>query len=152
MAKPLTTMERLLAAVEMDPNSGCWLWSKAIGAHGYGVLRVDGKTVTAHRLSWLTHRGEIDTGLCVLHRCDVRACCSPDHLFLGTRADNMADMIAKGRDRHDVGERASKATISASTVLEIRSSTEGATKIAKRLGVAPDTVWAIRARRTWRHL
>jgi len=79
---------------------GCWLWTAARHRNGYGqTVRVDGSTVLAHRLSYeLHHTVRLTRAECVLHRCDNRVCVRPDHLFLGTHADNVRDMIAKGRD------------------------------------------------------
>jgi Autographiviridae endonuclease len=95
--------ERLLAGIEYDTNGGCWLWFRA-SVHGYGQVR-ENHTRTllqAHRASWEVHNGQVPDGLCVLHRCDVPACVNPDHLFLGTQADNMADMKRKGRSTRRV--------------------------------------------------
>lgn len=80
----------------------CWLWTAHKTRGGYGQLRVDGHQATAHRVSWELAHGPIPPGhgyhgTCVLHRCDNPPCCNPSHLFLGTNADNMADMKAKGR-------------------------------------------------------
>lgn len=83
----------------------CWEWqaAKTTGRFGgYGCLNVrltDGtkKTMLSHRLSWLLHKGEMPGNLCVLHKCDNPSCVNPDHLFLGTRQDNVADMVSKGR-------------------------------------------------------
>ncbi len=78
----------------------CWDWTASLGNHGYGVLglggRTDGKDL-AHRISWELSKGDIPEGVCVLHKCDRRSCVNPDHLFLGSKADNTADMVAKGR-------------------------------------------------------
>lgn len=78
------------------PESGCWLWVGPINKYGYGDDRFN-EHRRAHRQSWIHHYGEIPEGMLVLHKCDVRSCINPDHLFLGTHKDNTQDMIKKGR-------------------------------------------------------
>lgn len=84
-----------------EPSCGCWLWSAFLGTKGYGQVFFSrngkGESWGAHRLSWELYRGPIPAGLCVLHRCDNPACVSPDHLWLGTRAENNRDRDRKGR-------------------------------------------------------
>ena len=89
--------KRFHARYIQEPNTGCWLWSAAGGGQHYGLFHFRGKTIGAHRASWIFHKGEIPNGLYVLHKCDTRPCVNPDHLFLGTPKDNMQDCVKKGR-------------------------------------------------------
>ena len=82
-------------------ESGCWLWIGYKNRFGYGQVcrMIDGKAklLTVHRLFYRQYKGEIPDGLQVRHTCDMRNCCNPEHMLLGTQADNMADMKARGR-------------------------------------------------------
>jgi len=83
-----------------EPNSGCWLWEGSVDGCGYGMIVRNGKTLKVHRLAWEeANRQSIPKGMRICHRCDVPACCNPDHLFLGTQQDNIADMVRKGRSK-----------------------------------------------------
>jgi hypothetical protein len=86
-------------------QEGCWEWQGRRGAKGYGVFVWDtGKPVLAHRASYTIARGSIPAGLFVCHHCDNPKCVRPDHLFVGTNADNMKDGYTKGRVRPPVGK------------------------------------------------
>lgn len=80
-----------------EPNTGCWLWTARCFPFGYGQFKYKRKNITAHRMSWLLYKGKIPKGMCVLHKCDVPQCLNPDHLWLGTKADNNIDCTKKGR-------------------------------------------------------
>jgi len=80
------------------PESGCWLWTAGLNKSGYGLFYLNW-AMTAHRASYALYKGEIPDGLYVLHKCDVKCCVNPDHLFIGTHSDNMKDYADKRRVR-----------------------------------------------------
>jgi len=81
-----------------EPNSGCWLWLLT-GPNGYGYFRYKKTQRFAHRASWEIHNGKIPDGKLICHKCDVRSCVNPNHLFLGTHLDNNRDMMIKKRHK-----------------------------------------------------
>ncbi len=81
-------------------GNDCWIWMAAKNEHGYGLLNWHGHMWKAHRVSYELSRGPIQEGKFILHHCDVPACVRPDHLFIGTQADNIKDMQSKGRMRN----------------------------------------------------
>lgn len=114
----------------------------------------------AHRISWELANGPLPLGVCVLHRCDNRACVNPSHLFLGTVADNNADMATKGRGRNGglafPGEANPAARLTAEIVVAIRAAYAAGDvtmiDLAAKYGVARKTVSKIVHRQTWQHL
>lgn len=96
---------------KVEKGSECWLWTGGIKSkeHPYGKMFVGKKYQRAHRISWELHNGSIPEGMHVLHKCDNPRCVRPDHLFLGNHAQNMEDMISKGRKKACSGEAWHKA-------------------------------------------
>ena len=156
MIKEHPLADRILRRVEYDTVGGCWLWSGAIIANaGYGNLPIRGKSVAASRAAWMAFKGPIPDGLMVCHKCDVRLCCNPDHLFLGTQKDNMADMTAKGRGVVARGEKSGKARLTDAQVRSIKAQLHhGSTQrgLATKFGVHPATIQSIADGRSWRHI
>lgn len=91
-------------AAQFEGESGCWEWPLSRQPSGYGQMtltpRPAQEVITAHRMSYQVFKGAIAPGLCVMHRCDNRACFNPQHLDVGTLADNNRDMTRKGRHWH----------------------------------------------------
>lgn len=151
--------QRLLEKIEAVPFSGCWIWMGSLRAvTGYGQVCVAaGRTKLAHRVSYELFRGPIPEGMDVCHSCDVTACINPSHLFLGTHADNMRDMIRKGRRRpkEQRGEKNSSALLTTQNVKEIRerrAAGELVKNIALAYGVSRHAITDVCKRKTWRHV
>ncbi len=136
-----------------EPNSGCWLWVGCVMEKGYGQFRLNGTTRRAHRAAWLLFNGPIPDEQCVLHTCDIRSCVNPNHLFLGTRADNSADMVKK--KRQSFGENQYNSKLKEDQVLSIRrliSIGFRQEEIADAYGLTSKHVSLIATRRIWKHL
>lgn len=137
-------------------SEGCWIWTGWKKNGRYGTFSLSGKHIQAHRLSWEWANGPIPEGLCVLHRCDNPACVNPDHLFLGTHADNMRDMIAKGRRKFapPTGTAHWRAKLDPDKVRIIRRwrGSRTAESTAEAFGVSHATIEDVWAGRTWGHV
>lgn len=121
-----------------EPFSGCWLWTGKTYLNGYGSMKINYKPRLAHRVAWEIFKGEIPTGLCVLHRCDIKCCVNPNHLFLGTHWDNQHDRILKSRP-------ARGRVLSENTIKLIRKSGDTQTHLAHRFGVTPSAISRIKS-------
>lgn len=104
MTKPGLPVAERLALHVVERPSGCHEWTGATDRNGYGRITVKGKTVQTHVLAWTLVNGPVPAGLNVLHHCDNPPCCRPSCLFLGTLADNSADMVTKGRSTKGRGQ------------------------------------------------
>jgi hypothetical protein len=144
----------------VEKGEGCWLWTGgSVNAKGYGQIQQGGKGsphVSAHRLSYQIHKGEIPEGMVVMHSCDNPSCVNPDHLSVGTQSDNILDSFAKGRkvcvppitrgaDHH-------LAVLDEKTVRWIRSSGMSIRTMAQALGLPESTVGRAKRRQTWKHV
>ena len=137
-------------------ENGCLEWIKKIPkTHWYPRIGYLRKQVGAHRISWMLTMGDIPKGMCVCHKCDNPICIDPNHLFLGTMADNTRDMIKKGRrvfGKHHKGEDSTSAKLTNKQVMEIRRSNLSYTKLAKKYRIARGYIFHIKHRLTWNHI
>lgn len=129
----------------------CWLWAAGVNSGGYGAFRIDGVHYRAHRVAWQLAFGPIPDGLFVCHRCDVRRCVRPGHLFLGTNADNMRDCAEKGRAHRPLGELSAWSKLTMGQVQEIRASTLLQRELAETHQVTQSQISRIRSGKAWPH-
>jgi len=133
---------------KVNKTDECWIWTAALNEWGYGNFgNANGRTELAHRVAWrLTHGNDAGT-LRVCHSCDNPPCVRPDHLFLGTHADNVADQVAKGRQARSPGEKNGRVKLSDAAVEELRSRYRpGETRIvdlAAEFGITFGHAWQI---------
>lgn len=135
-----------------EPNTGCWLWDGSVNRFGYGKASRRNRTVGAHRLSYEVHKGRIPEGLQVLHKCHVRCCVNPDHLYAGTAQDNMDDKMRRGRHRVPCGSDQPAAKLTDDQVRAIFADPRPNSAIARTFGVSRPAVSLIKNGHTWRHL
>lgn len=142
--------------IDMGGPDDCWLWCRGKSKAGYGALS-DGKgsSTYAHRVAYSLIHGPIPAGMHVLHSCDVRLCCNPNHLRLGTNRDNMADKVVRGRQAMGDGHHSCKLT--GADVLDIRAATADnrpgtVSRLARRYGVTTALISGIKYGRYWKHL
>jgi hypothetical protein len=134
----------------------CWFWTAATKANGYGTIGRGGRgkgMEYAHRVSWEIHNGPVPKGLMVLHKCDVRACVNPDHLFLGTCDDNLKDCAAKGRmhpGEKNAGHKLKEQDVR--LVRQLAASGIVHRLIAQAFGISRGQVGRIVDRTKWRHV
>lgn len=152
-------MKRFWEKVSPPVASGCREWAGATTSKGYGNFYLNGRHVSAHRVSWELSRGRIPDGLFVCHRCDNRRCVNPSHLFLGTAKDNTQDMLKKGRCRNlgsHKGEAHHFAKLTADKVRIARALYEtgqhSQQEIASLFGVGQTSMGDAVRGRTWAHI
>ena len=155
--KDLSMKERLDRYTKPVKN-GCIEWTASTAGAGYGQVRIKGQGYLTHRLSWMVNNGAIPKGLRVLHKCDNKLCVNPKHLFLGTQADNIRDMMQKGRRGYTglPGARHHKAKLTEADVLRIRrllSETDiTRAELTRVYRVSKSTIDHVANRTTWQHI
>jgi len=138
-------------------QSGCLEWVRGIEGRGYGMAWHEGKQIKAHRLSWILFLGELPkwsgykSAACVLHSCDNPKCVNPDHLFLGTQSENVADRKAKGRTARQCGEKHGMSVLNDLAVNEIRNSNLRGVELAGIYKVSQATISLIKSGKRWAH-
>ena len=133
-------------------SEGCWEWNAYKNSDGYGVIWIIERVQKAHRVAYQLYVGEIPEGMCVCHRCDNPSCVNPEHLFLGTNADNVRDRDNKGRDANRCGEKNGRAKLTEAQVVEIRERMGGGERgvdLARQFGVTRDEILKIFRRISW---
>lgn len=141
---------------QVHKQESCWIWNGQKGrVFGYGQIKLDGRVQRTHRVMWESINGPIPDGMCVCHKCDVQRCVNPDHLWLGTRADNNADKLAKGRGNMPHGRYHHRAKLTEDNVRAIKAAlARNQTKksIARQYGVSSATIRGIVRGDTWKHV
>lgn len=145
-------LRRFWSRIDTSQGEGaCWPWTGGRTARGYGRFRMGGKSVAAHRFALVLSHGQIPPGLSVCHSCDNPPCCNPTHLWVGTAADNAADLNAKGRASR--GSMHGRAKLTEGQVLDIRQEySRGSVRqidLAHRYNVNQVTISAILRGETW---
>lgn len=133
-----------------DTETGCWVWQRSCstgqGRRRYGKLRVNGRTVSAHRYSFERRYGKIPTNNVVMHTCDNEQCVNPEHLQIGTHSLNRKDCVDKGRAHFNE-------KISAKIAEQIRKAYIGTHRtqieVAQMFGVSQTQVSKICLRQCW---
>ena len=148
-----TPYNRVMRRTNTTTN-GCVVFTGYRNPQGYGRIRVEGRGKLTHRVIWEYHRGQVPKGHDVCHSCDNPSCVNIDHLFLGTRDDNMKDAARKGRVRKGVAHHNAKLT--GEDVLSIRERAASGQRslrgIARDYGVAYATVYDVISGATWSHI
>jgi hypothetical protein len=149
---PLT--QRFWAKVHKTDT--CWIWTASYDSWGYGHIKIGAKAAKANRVAWELTYGSIPEGMCVLHRCDNPACVRPEHLFLGTNADNVKDRTIKGRSNHPRGSRNGRAILTEEQVLAIRTEFRPhvvtRVTLAKQYGVSEGCIHGVLYGENWQHI
>lgn len=143
--------DRLHDRSALNPETGCIEWTGCRNAKGYGETGIP-TLRGAHRLAYKVHFGDFPRHLHILHHCDNPACVTPEHLFIGTNHDNVADKVAKGRASSLKGEAQGRAKLTDEIVRWIRGSNESLRSLSRKFGVSKFCIWQARKGRSWKHV
>lgn len=141
----MTKEERFWSKVDVRGADDCWLWTRCVSTPGYGQFC--GRS--AHRVAYELAKGPIPQGLCVLHSCDVRRCCNPAHLRVGTNADNMRDKLERGREGHGAYRKLTARQVRAIRAKAHRMSTH---TLAREYAISQSSIWLIINGRSYKHV
>ena len=149
---------RFWEKVDVRTPDDCWQWKASLSNKRYGNIKVSGKMVKSHRLSYELEFGDIPNGLNVLHKCDNGLCVNPKHLFLGTHNDNMKDCAKKGRVPNKKGTHNGNSKLNHNNIQDIRSNCVkgdrkyGLSSFARKYNVSAQTIWGIVHNNNWTHI
>lgn len=130
-------------------ESGCWEWRASRNKRGYGRILIAKRVHLAHRVSFELFRAPIPEGMSVCHRCDNPSCVNPEHLFVGTHKENMADCRRKGRARAPLGSENHVSKLSPDLVRYIRSSSKSNCELSREIGVSDVAIRSARIGKSW---
>jgi hypothetical protein len=150
-------IDRFWSKVDLKDETECWNFKGAKNRYGYGLFKHNRFSYKAHRFAWILTYGEIPKNMCVCHKCDNRSCVNPSHLFVGTRQDNVRDMVKKNRHNHahNYGELNGNHKLTTKNVLEIKIMIKNGhppKTIAGIFGVHPSAIYKISYNENWSHI
>lgn len=141
--------QRFWSLVDVQDQGSCWIWQGYVSDWGYGQISIRNKTIQASWIAWMLETQlTIPIGFEICHKCDVKKCCNPDHLFLGTRADNMKDMCVKGRHPGNGASGLVKEDVK--KIRNLAAQGVFQREIGGMYGLAQNTISCIVNRRTWK--
>ena len=147
-------ISKFLSKVKVDSSTGCHNFMGSTNHFGYGQIMVDRKLYLTHRLAWIIANGSVPEDMCVLHKCDNPQCINIEHLFLGTRVDNIEDMDSKNRGVKGVKHHNVRFTEEqVVTILKLyHSGSRDIKNLAIAYNVSNSTIWAIVRGYNWKHI
>lgn len=163
--KPKPAIYRFGMSYEVDFETMCWNWMGTLNRGAkkqYGSIKVDGKSISAHRFSWeFYNNSKVPNGMVVMHKCDNPKCVNPMHLRVGTHEENMMDMLSKNRQakgndfvnrKPAKGSKNGLAKLTELQAMEIFKDTRSQREIGLQYGVSQTVVHNIKSKKTWKEI